>query len=285
MKIFAFILLTIAFGCRKEYSFENHDARGSLKDSAGICFAQSIHGTFYNGITPGTDTAYIEVKVNVIKAGTYSIFTDTQNGLRFADSGVFTNVGINIINLRPGGTPINHVPANFTLRFDTSICSLSVNVSDSEVLHQNTIPDTVLPYNWKFTDTKRGVTYRGLFENNYILTFGTLAVVVLSTREAKAPGDSTFLINISFPTGSITTGIYTTDETPTGIVFRSFNEACGNCAGGGLIPISSGALVTIKVTDYDPATKIIKGTFSGTTIDWFNEIANITQGEFTAHVN
>jgi hypothetical protein len=280
--ILAFILLTIACSCRKELSFENHIAKGTLKDSSGICFPQTLHGTFYNSVTPGADTAYIEVKVNVGATGSYSVFTDLQNGLQFSDAGVFNTAGINIIKLRPRGTPIAHVPTDFIIRFDASVCSLTINVHDSAEINQNNHSDTLPFYNWTFTDTKRGLTYRGIFENNYIL--GSFNVLVLSTKKAQAPGDSTFVINIHLPADIITPGTYTTDDPPNGIVFRTFSDACVNCAGGGLIPVSSGATVTIIITDYDPATKIVKGSFYGTTIDFFNEIATIKNGQFKAVV-
>ncbi|MBA2561439.1 MAG: hypothetical protein H0V14_00740 [Chitinophagaceae bacterium] len=284
MQIIAFIFLMIAFSCQKELSLENHIATGTLKEASGICFPQILHGTFYNGVTPGEDTAYVEVKVNVFTAGSYSIFTDAQNGLMFADSGVFKTAGINIIKLKPGGTPIAPVATDFTIRFDTSVCSLTINVNDSTALNQNEASDTMPLSNWKFTDTKRGITYKGIFENNYILTLGNLNVLVLSTKNAQAPGDSTFMMNIGLPTGSITTGTYTTDDPPTGIVFKTFNDACVNCAGGGLIPRSSGATVTIIITSYDPGTKIVEGHFSGSTLDLFNEIAEIKDGQFSAVV-
>jgi len=38
------------------------------------------------------------------------------------------------------------------------------------------------------------------------------------------------------------------------------------------------------ITGYDAGTKIVKGTFGGTTIDWFNEIATISDGQFSAVV-
>ena len=282
--IFAFILFTIVFSCTKEFSFENHSAKGTLKDLSGVCFQQTVQGTYYNGITPGADTAYIVLTVNVTKTGTYSILTDKQNGFSFANSGTFTSLGINTIYLKPTGTPVDHTPTNFIISFDTSVCSLTINVYDSSILHQNTPPVIQPDFNWRFTDAKRGVTYKGLFEDNYTLSFGLLTVLVLSTKKAQAPGDSTFTMNIAFPAGAITPGTYSTDDAPTGIVFRTFSEPCGNCAGGGLIPISSGATVTINVTDYDPSTKVIKGNFNGTTMDWTNELATIKNGVFTAVV-
>ncbi|MEO8763705.1 MAG: hypothetical protein ABI416_05430 [Ginsengibacter sp.] len=283
IRFFVFIFF-IASGCKKEVSIENHIATGSLKDISGICLQKIVHGTFYNGITPGDDTAYIELKVNVLTPGTYSVFTDLQNGLRFSGSGVFTNTGINRIRLKPEGTPIANIPTGFTIRYDTSVCPVTINIHDKAEINQNTPPVTEPFYNWKFTDTKRKVTYRGVFEDNYIYLLGPVDVLVLSTKAAQAPGDSTFTINIGLPQGIIKTGTYITTTIPTGIVFKTFSDPCLNCAGGGLIPISIGGVVTIIITSYDPATKTVKGTFSGTTIDVFNEIAAISDGEFSAVV-
>ena len=62
-------------------------AEGSLTDSSGICTPGTVHGTFYTGVTPGSDTAYVQVQVNVTKTGSYSISSNFQNGYEFADSG------------------------------------------------------------------------------------------------------------------------------------------------------------------------------------------------------
>ena len=283
-QMLSFIILMLAQGCVKEFSFENHSASGTLRDASGNCFFNALHGTFYTGITPDNDTAYMEVKVNVLKTGSYTIYTNSQNGLQFAYSGVFDVTGINTIKLKPLGTPINAVPTDFAIRLDTSICFLTLNVQDSAVLRRRGSGDTSELSNWKFTDVKRGKTYKGLFEVNYIFTLGSSKVLVLATKDPKAPGDSSFMINLALPTGEITTGTFTTDSPPNGIVFRTFNDACVNCAGGGLIPTSSGATVLVTITSYNTSTRIVTGTFSGTTIDWFNEVAPIKDGEFSAAV-
>src|SRR4051812_6084869 len=110
-----FFLFAIGFGvifnsCQKEFSLENPvskaDAKGSLTDSLGNCLYDSVHGTFYDGVAPGGDTAYVEVKVQVDSVGNYRIYTDFQNGFMFADSGFFNATGINTIKLKPIGTPL-----------------------------------------------------------------------------------------------------------------------------------------------------------------------------------
>src|SRR5207244_1654724 len=89
------------------------------------------HGTFYNGVTPGSDTAFVEIQVNVDSIGSYRIYTDLQDGFMFADSGFFSTSGINTIRLKPIGTPILNITTNFTVRFDTTACNFTVNVHDS----------------------------------------------------------------------------------------------------------------------------------------------------------
>src|SRR3954468_8813058 len=123
------------FSCQKEYSFEKEatigGAKGSLKDSLGNCLPNSVHGTFYNGVTPGVDTAFVDIQVNVDSAGNYRIYTDLQNGFMFADSGFFNSTGITTVRLKPIGTPILNIPANFTVTFDTTACGFTINVQDS----------------------------------------------------------------------------------------------------------------------------------------------------------
>ncbi len=243
--IFTFFVLIIVFGCRREFSFENQLAKGTLKNEAGACFLALIQGNFYNGTSADRNKNYIELKVNVTSKGRYSIFTDFQNGFRFADSGIFTTVGIHFVKLKPTGTPVQPQLINFEVRFDTSICNITINVLDSSSPGPGNLPPAQQESNWKFTDTKRGITYKGIFENNYILKLGTLHVLVLSTKPGQAPGDSTLMINIGLPDGIITKGDYSTNDPPTGIVFKTFSDACVNCAGGGLIPRSSGAVVQV----------------------------------------
>ena len=121
-------LVVVSSSCQKELSPEpviqdsTFSATGSLKDSNNNCYAAVVHGSFYNGVTPGSATAYIAVQVNVIYTGSYKITTDIQNGFGFADSGVFVEAGLTTIHLKPFGTPLFPGPADFLVSFDTSFC-------------------------------------------------------------------------------------------------------------------------------------------------------------------
>jgi len=154
--LFAF---TAFFACQKEFSIEHgilpgQQAKGTLRDTSGNCLPDSVHGTWYNGVTPG-DSNYVEIKVNVDTIGTYVIYTDTQNGLSFRDSGAFTSTGLNTVLLKPTGTATGPDTTLFTVYFDTSICQFSLPVHDSTGTGLGSTaeftlkgsPDTCMTYN------------------------------------------------------------------------------------------------------------------------------------------
>jgi len=267
------LLFFVTEGCQREFNWYI-SATGTLKDAQGECMPAKVRGTFYNGVTPGKDTAYIEVKVNVFTTGAYSIFTDMQNGLRFTDSGSFNSTGLHTVKLKPNGTPLAHSISNFTICFDTSCCPLSLDIKDSA-------KNELVPVNsWRYTDVKKGITYRGPINATYFL-ITPLAALLSLRKEITRPTDTSFEIGIGFLTKNITTGSFKTD-TLNEVAF-STHRICINCAWEVMYKFY-GVLTTIVVTSYNPETKVIKGTFSGTTIDEENNIAPIKDGVFSAIV-
>ena len=103
-------IVSSVISCQKEFSIDDLDvldqkASGTLTDSSGNCFSDSVHGNFFNGVVPTSDSDFVDLQVNVDTPGLYNIKTDLQNGFMFADSGYFTTVGVNKIALKPIGTP------------------------------------------------------------------------------------------------------------------------------------------------------------------------------------
>jgi PBP1b-binding outer membrane lipoprotein LpoB len=131
------ILSAVLFsGCAKEYSVETNVvpastvATGTLQDSSGNCLPYSVQGTFYAGIIP-SDTSYVQMQVNVYTTGSYNIQTNVQNGFQLSAAGVFITTGINQVNMKASGTPINPMATNFTVMYDSLSCIITVNVIDS----------------------------------------------------------------------------------------------------------------------------------------------------------
>src|SRR5215510_4845938 len=99
--------LVLMNGCQKEYSFENGAgaSEGTLQDDgSGDCLPKSVAGAYVAG-TPLNATNYIEVQVDVTKAGNYTIYTDTVNGMYFRGVGVFSSTGLVTVQLKGYGSP------------------------------------------------------------------------------------------------------------------------------------------------------------------------------------
>jgi|SRR6478736_1056198 len=287
----------VLFSCQKEYSFEDVNelpAAGSLWDSAGVCLPDSVHGTFYGGVMPGADTAYVEIQVNVTQTGAYNIVSDQQDGFYFSDSGFFSNTGINTIRLKPVGVPIIPTTSIFTITFDSSFCSFDVVISDSTGTGLgggggDTTEDD-LTGNWQFT-TADG-TFSGSFDT---------AAIFLDTSIWGSGGQMLEMVGFSspdtaisllfyLPTGAIVPGTtYATDSIPPSHAsIFAFNHTTGNgdpiyqAIPGG----ATGSYISFIIDSYDTSTHIVTGKFSGIAED-ANGDANVTvtNGSFSVKVD
>ncbi len=120
----------IFVACQKEFSLEttlHGTAAGSLKSVSGDCQPVSVFGQFIQDSTL-QDSNYVVVQVNFTSAGNYNIYTDTSNGFSFKDSGYISTTGLQNITLKATGKPVLTQPTTFTVAFDTSFCSFTVNV-------------------------------------------------------------------------------------------------------------------------------------------------------------
>lgn len=296
---YLFVCCVIAlFSCQKEFSLEKGNilpAEGSLWDSAGNCLPDSVHGTFYNGVTPGQDTAYVEVQVNVTQTGAYSITSDLQDGFQFYDSGFFSNTGINIIRLKPIGTPIIPTTSTFNINFDSTFCSFDVTIQDSTDTglggHDTTvIGDPDLEGSWQFT-TGDG-TFSGLFDTAVIIKdsaiWGTGQQMLYLVGFTKGSTDSAISLYMYLPTGVIAPGSYSTQSVPpanASLFAFNFTTGNGDAIYEALPASTSGSNVTINIISYDNATHIVTGTFDGIADDINgNADVDVTNGSFTATV-
>ncbi|HVF81720.1 MAG TPA: hypothetical protein VM884_07290 [Flavisolibacter sp.] len=121
-------LLTLFNSCQKEVSVEfGSPAKGSLQGDGGDCLPKTVTGT-YMASKALTDSNFIEVTVDVLTPGPYTIATDTLNGYSFKTTGTFTAAGTNIVRLKGSGTPATAGINNFTVVFDSSFCEIAITV-------------------------------------------------------------------------------------------------------------------------------------------------------------
>ncbi|KAA9041746.1 hypothetical protein FW778_06930 [Ginsengibacter hankyongi] len=99
---------------------------GVLGDSSGRCKPVKLAGTYSQGVALDSSNT-VQVQVTVAKAGTYSIKTNTINGVSFSKTGTFTSTGVQNITLTGSGIPTNAGDQHFTLSYGNSQCDFIIN--------------------------------------------------------------------------------------------------------------------------------------------------------------
>jgi hypothetical protein len=126
-----FLLFVVLFiTCTKEYSYEGGKSGGTavytLSGAGATCTGAVVNGKYYNDVALGSGNT-IQLQVNVTTTGTFTLSTNTVNGIYFSASGSFTNTGLQSIILSGTGTPV--ADGNFSFTTPTvSGCSFMVTV-------------------------------------------------------------------------------------------------------------------------------------------------------------
>lgn len=138
--LYTFLACALFTACSKEYSFEYGNgtiigggtSEGTLGGDSGSCTNTQLAGLLGVGI-PLTDTNQLTVELNFTQIGTYSISTDTVNGIYFSKTGTATTTGPSTIVLTGSGTPQAAGPFTFTVRFKGSFCTSSLTVYETAI--------------------------------------------------------------------------------------------------------------------------------------------------------
>jgi hypothetical protein len=116
--------------CEKEKSYEAGvvNSTGLLQnDINGDCLPKNVVGVFEQGEELVGTGNYIEVDVDVVTIGSYTVYSDTANGVFFRVTGTFTTTGINTVRLRGNGTPATPGSYNFRIVYDGQECFVPVD--------------------------------------------------------------------------------------------------------------------------------------------------------------
>ncbi len=104
----------------------NGVSTGVLGDSSGNCKPVTIAGFYTKNIILTTANT-VQAQVTVASPGSYSITTNTVNGITFSKTGTFTSTGVQNVVLSGSGTPTNSGDQSFTLSYGNSKCSFKIN--------------------------------------------------------------------------------------------------------------------------------------------------------------
>ena len=150
-------------------------ATGTLGGTPGACTPITLAGVYTQGVllTAG-NTVTIQVTVNTL--GTYTISTNTVNGVTFSKTGIFLVTGPQNLVLPGSGTPTSAGLQNFTVSFSGNMCTFPITFlgainSDYFPLTANSFwtydapalaPDTIYKVSSSI-GTLAGNTYRFLY--------------------------------------------------------------------------------------------------------------------------
>jgi hypothetical protein len=132
------LLFLFSIRCKKEYSYEggplNNGSSGgtakyTLSGDGGNCTGITVFGNYYSAtILSASNTVTLEANVTV--PGSYSLTTNTSDGISFSTSGTFVNTGLQAIILAGTGIPVSKGNFVFTPPVGAG-CSYTIQVKDA----------------------------------------------------------------------------------------------------------------------------------------------------------
>ena len=99
---------------------------GSLGVVAGSCSPITASGVYTQGVALDPSNT-IQIQVTVTTAGTYSMSTNSVNGVNFSKTGTFATMGTQNIVLTGTGVPLNAGAQTFTVTLSGTTCNFNIN--------------------------------------------------------------------------------------------------------------------------------------------------------------
>lgn len=193
---------------------------GVFGDSSGNCKPVTLGGIYTQGIALSSANT-VQVQVIVAVAGTYTITSNTVNGVTFSNTGTFTSTGLQTIILNGNGTPTNPGNQNFTIGYGNSQCGFTINFGtpasgtlgggggnctpfiiagvyqqDNALISSNTVQiqvNVTTPGNYNITtNTVNGVTF---FKSGTFTATGLQTIFLTGSGIPVNPGLQTFAVS------------------------------------------------------------------------------------------
>lgn len=116
----------------------NKDEPNTATNSLVNCSQIVVNGSYRSETALGNNEQ-ITIKVNVVETGSYQISTNTVNGYSFSDSGSFSTLGVQDVQLIGSGTPGMAQTDTFSVNYGNLECSYDINVVVKEIAAPNKI--------------------------------------------------------------------------------------------------------------------------------------------------
>lgn len=157
----------------------------SLVSAGSTCSASSTSGIYTTGL-PLSASNTITVKVDVTSIGSYSISTNTANGMKFSATGSFTATGVQDVILNGSGTPTTAGTYTMTVSSAAGNCTTDVLVNAASAA-SDYFPMTLnsnWTYNYAPTNTIDGDTLKiAVFNKTTTINSKTYRYFVASSED------------------------------------------------------------------------------------------------------
>ena len=125
-------IISLLFSCTKTET-NYGSAIGSLQtnDTTGECNPMTVYGSYTASVALNNTNNYIDVELSTTAIGTYSISTDSVNGMIFKGSGRLGYTGMNRVRLYGYGKPVLPGLTTFNVYYNGTHCTVSLIVDSS----------------------------------------------------------------------------------------------------------------------------------------------------------
>jgi len=129
-----FLIMLFFIQCKKEYSYEGGVADFTIVGVGGNC-TSTLSGSYHTGVALNQSNT-VQLQVDVISAGKFSLQTNSIDGMFFSTSGSFSDTGIQTLTLAGNGIPAKPGDFSFTPGLPPA-CDFIVTVTDSQAVVSN----------------------------------------------------------------------------------------------------------------------------------------------------
>jgi hypothetical protein len=250
----------------------------TLPGSPTACSNAIAEGIYTAGAALSA-TNKVNLQVNVVIPGSYSINTGSSNGMTFSGSGNFTTTGLQTVVLQGSGRAPAAGVYTIPVTAGSTNCSFNITVTGSGGGTTNpNISDTA----WSFTQGAN--SFKGPFFDVFDTTQLGLGYGVVFIGYTPATADTLLQIGVLFSGGTIQPGTYNTNTISSAFYFNDIADTANvndiYTADASTPP----ANMQITISSYDQTTGIITGTFTGTALNTLNAPVPITLGRFRGKV-
>lgn len=224
------------------------------------CSTANVNGTYQAG-TALTAANTVDITVNVVTAGPYTISSTATNGMVFSASGSFATTGAQSIQLTGSGTPAAGGTFNIPVPGNTS-CTFPVTVTAAPTV------------DWKFTAGTK--TYQG--ETTSATALSVMPPILNFAYAGSNANSDQVVIALVDVSGTINVNEnYSTVVSANNTALFTFID------GTTMENLTTDATrnLTFKVTSHNTTAKTLSGTFSGQLKSGSGSTLTVTNGSFT----